>query len=682
MPVSLHSISIQNFRLLHDVTFSTHELATVIVGRNNSGKSSVRELLKRFFSVDRNSTFPVEDFSFLSHEKFLKAFNAYRNSDTSENILDLLPGIELRLTFSYDADDMSFGALSGLVVDLDENCSTAIAVIRFSLLEDKLADFFASIDHSTKSGITLSTVMQGVREALSRCYATKIYAEDPTNADNTREIDRNTLGKIIDIRFIDANRALNEETTKDKGDLAKVLMALFDTGQSDLGDPTDKELVSKINSAMENIQQQIHDEVAQHLEGLLPSLEIFGYPNLPKETRIRTETRLDAKVLLEKDHTKVRYEGVNGIQLPEAYNGLGTRNLILILFRLHEYFRSYQSSQFPPCVQLVSIEEPEAHLHSQMQAVFIKQLTKLKEHFSTILSPTDDQKWPVQFIISTHSPHIANAASFSQVRYFLAKSTGNRSTITKDLSELGGPSGERESFLHNYLTLTRCDLFFADKIILIEGTAERFLVPEMMKRIDISDDGMSLPLSSQYISMIEVGGAHAKRFFNLVRFLDLPTLIITDIDTVKSKKIEKGKTVYVKSLVLEGERTANSTLKEWYKNDKITPKELLEKSESDKIEGLIRISYQVPEDKTSPCGRSLEEAFILANLPVFQNELATTTPTEKDVSELAQQQKKSEFALSFSIGVERPSCWTTPRYIAEGLCWLKNVGEDQNVLRS
>ncbi len=176
--------------------------------------------------------------------------------------------------------------------------------------------------------------------------------------------------------------------------------------------------------------------------------------------------------------------------LPETYNGLGVRNLVYMLLQLLRFFREFQAAPTSAGVHLIFIEEPEAHLHPQMQEVFIRQLDQIISAFVSQLN--ENRPWPVQFIVSTHSPHMANEARFEAMRYFLSVPDGDgmRRSVVKDLRRgMGGaPEPDRE-FLHQYLTLTRCDLFFADKAVLIEGTAERILLPAMIRKTDAAAVG-------------------------------------------------------------------------------------------------------------------------------------------------------------------------------------------------
>ena len=96
-----------------------------------------------------------------------------------------------------------------------------------------------------------------------------------------------------------------------------------------------------LEKAIDEIQAGMDGGFNKQLQDLLPAFTLFGYPGL-SDPRLLTETTLDVERLL-KDHTRVHYAGVNGINLPEAYNGLGVRNLVFILFKLYEFFKSFKS---------------------------------------------------------------------------------------------------------------------------------------------------------------------------------------------------------------------------------------------------------------------------------------------------------------------------------------------------
>jgi len=231
---------------------------------------------------------------------------------------------------------------------------------------------------------------------------------------------------------------------------------------------------------------------------------------------------------------------------------------------------------------------------------------------------------------------------------------------------------EDRNFLHQYMTLTKCDLYFADKAILVEGTTERILMPRICQ---IVDEGVApeSKLARQYLTTVEVGGAYAHIFYPLLDFLELKTLIITDIDAVKLVETEKKKNRWVKCPLSEGTRTSNAAIKAWFKvgeeeennEEPISLENLTAKTEEDKQRGYLRITYQIPEQDSAACARSYEDALILANPERF--EFDGNADPAIEAWEIAQDLSKTETALRFAI---KEVDWVVPRYIREGLTWL------------
>lgn len=669
----IEKVEIANFRLLSDIELrlshpesgtGQDNRTTVIVGANNTGKTSLAEIFRRFA---KKLTFRLEDFSNASYGLFCDAFMLYMERKSDAEVRALIPSIELRITLSYDNALQEYGPLAPFVVDLDDATTTAVVVARFELDEGNIERLFEGFTPDGElDELEKGRLLRLLSDRIPRFFKHTLLAEDPTDGSNVRRFKEwAPFDELFSIRFINAQRGLDDITTRDSDVLAKILERLFLAADRSDAESASNKAAEELKAAVADVQRSLNDRFNEQVHDLMPTFGKFGYPGLGGPG-IEVETTLEASRLL--GATKVRYKGYQGVPLPESYNGLGTRNLIFVLIQLLEFYREFIVRGEQPGVQLVFIEEPEAHLHPQVQEVFIRHLNKLGALFVQL--DKGGPRWPVQFVVSTHSSHIANEASFRAIRYFHASSVKERPavrcTTVKDLSEgLGGVSEEDEKFLHQYLTLTRADLFFADKAILIEGTAERLLMPKMIEKFDA--DSSSGGLTSQYLTFLEVGGAFAHKFFPLLDFLGLPSLVVTDIDAVRPN--DKGRKE--SCAVHKSTATSNSTIKQWFGDRDVTPISLIGINTSDPClvaeSGRRRLAYQVSDREDLACGRTFEDAFVLANPERFMIDSQAVEAVEEEAARLAGEQKKAEFALRFATDEES---WKTPRYILEGLRWL------------
>jgi len=656
----IHKVAIKNFRLLANVELALERESTVIVGRNNSGKTSTAEIIRRFL-IEANPTFQIEDFSSASYDGFCEALKAKNEGKDDVEIRHLIPYIELKLFFRYD-NSLPLGPLSEFVIDLDPASDEALVVVRYELKDGGIEAFFEGQPDTplTSESETRFEFFRTLRERIPAQFETHLWAEDPSDTSNRKTIPHAALRPLLKTGFINAQRGLDDETYRETDVLAKVLESLFTTALSPTAGAEDKAIAEELQDAIRSIQAGIDTDFNGKLKKLLPTFKEFGYPGLGGP-EIQTETTLDVKRLLS-NHTKVRYAGCSGVQLPESYNGLGARNLIFILLQLVGFYKSYRADPKAAGVHLVFIEEPEAHLHPQMQEVFIRQLSFIADKLNK--QQPGDSPWPVQFVVSTHSSHIANEAGFESIRYFLATqpdaTTGVRQAKIKDFRQgLKKTKSEDKKFLHQYLTLTRCDLFFADKAVLVEGLSERLMLPTIIKKLEDSDPNV-VKLSIQYTTVMEVGGAYAHIFFELLDFLELRSLVITDIDSVKTAG-------GAACAVHEGKATSNACLNSWFNGSDLSIKGLLAKTEAEKLCNKRRIAFQHPETANGPCGRTFEDAFILANEVIFGLTGDTSIEKELNARDLADKVKKSEFALKYAI---KETDWVSPGYLEEGIKWL------------
>ena len=138
----IHKVIIRNFRLLADAELVLEDQTTLIVGRNNSGKTSLSEAIRRFL-VDQNPRFQIEDFSIASYDGFCEALKAKNAGQQDDEIRALIPSIELRLLFRYNPQQPELGALSDFVIDLDPDCNEALVVARYELRDGAIQSLFA-----------------------------------------------------------------------------------------------------------------------------------------------------------------------------------------------------------------------------------------------------------------------------------------------------------------------------------------------------------------------------------------------------------------------------------------------------------------------------------------------------------------------------------------------------------
>jgi hypothetical protein len=340
-----------------------------------------------------------------------------------------------------------------------------------------------------------------------------------------------------------------------------------------------------------------------------------------------------------------------------------------------------------PLCQLIFIEEPEVHLHAQVQQTFV---TNIWSVIKQSAKDSGEEGLVPQLLITTHSSHILDAVDFSKVRYFrrchLKGEAGPAGILNaSEVRSLGSfsPDGENPdgtkvsapealAFLQRYLRLTHCDLFFADGAILVEGAVEKLLLPTMIER-------KASALRSTYLSILEVGGAYAHRFEGLLAFLRIPYLVVTDLDSVTPTG--RPKTCRADTA---GARSSNATLKKFCGLN--TVEELVgltldKRSDAKKdrcltYQGDVAVSDGGNTLQLRP--RTLEEAIAYENFAMLR---AGTMSIGIDIPATLEDAyqaiydhirsdvfKKTDFAMSILAG---SSAWETPGYIADGLGWLE-----------
>jgi predicted ATP-dependent endonuclease of OLD family len=535
-------------------------------------------------------------------------------------------------------------------MDLDPDRRDALIRFQFSVREPE--KLFATFERQ-KDNFNHS-VVGFIKKCYGDFYSTRVWAVDSQDNDYAIEIEKlSDLNAVFLSGFIYAQRQLDDQYADNYKRLSKGFESFYKLNK-DIKEAD----IKRIEESLQSVSINLDEQYESLFKSLFTDLSKFGVEQGINLQKLAIRSIFDADKIL-KGNTHLFYQhGVSADSLlPESYNGLGYSNLIYIILQFISFYEEYDKRKPRPAFQVLFVEEPEAHLHPQMQYIFIK---NIKEFIDA------KTNWHVQVIITTHSSHIIAESGFDNIRYF--DNTAHHLEV-KNLSEFRirednkDPDGMR--FLKQYMALNRCDMFFADKIIMIEGTVERLLLPLMINKVQPS-------LLTKYVSIIEVGGAYAHLFKDLLCFLNVKTLIITDLDSICSAD---GKACKV-SL---GHKTSNAVLKSW-----LPQKELLADlqtcSESDKIEGKIRVAYQVLEETANECARSFEDAFLVRNAHILYGSTdGHVLPkllkqcTEADIRTQAYEiAQKIDSKTAFAFDLMMLTNWEVPTYIKEGLTWLAN----------
>jgi predicted ATP-dependent endonuclease of OLD family len=529
----------------------------------------------------------------------------------------------------------------------------------------------------------------------------------------SRQIEGDPLNGLIRVHDIPAQRGFGEEQSGQEDDdasasaagsrLSDQLRSYYSKHLDPTKGPDPKDLGAL--QAIEAAQDAFDERLTESFKDAFTEVEGMGYPGVT-DPRPRVSTRLkaidglnhSAAISFEVDMVAESGVATPVLRLPEANNGLGYQNLISMIFRLMSFRDAWMrvgkaskgatiTSTAP--LHLVLVEEPEAHLHAQVQQVFIKKAYAVLRAHEDL---GESKKLRTQLVVSTHSSHVAHETSFSCLRYFRRLPAGMVAKVPVstviNLSEVFGPGSETERFVTRYLRAQHADLFFADAIILVEGPAERMLVPNFIRaHYD--------KLNQCYITLLEIGGSHAHRLKPLIDHLGLLTLIITDLDTLDgagNASVQPSKGARQKS--------NNATLRTWVPgfDDVDALMDAEAKAKTLRVEGdplfAVRAAYQTPlsvkapgvEESEMAFPYTFEDALVFENLALFSTLEGTglvrkfrdaitaggsVTTIGNRMYDALKSGKKAEFALDV-LEIESFDDIVVPSYIAEGLEWLLN----------
>jgi putative ATP-dependent endonuclease of the OLD family len=542
--------------------------------------------------------------------------------------------------------------LNPFFLSLDSENRNLSLLFKYEINEDKIGDFLLKLNNKDN----LKDIFNEFKEFFEiNCFSIEKEKVDKCKIEDIR--------KLINFKYIRASRGITEQNSNNISCLAR------DYYEATNKEKEKKQKFEQLEQIIKETNKKLTGEYKTFFKDFFNSMESFNFKDLKEKNNLTIKSDAEYDSLIT-NNSKIFYQNGDGdIEIPEGHNGLGYTNLLFLCLKIKSFCDEFRNEE--KSINLLFIEEPEAHMHPQMQYTFIK-------HIKDFIK-SESKNINIQLIITTHSPYIISEAKFTDLKYFNIDI--DKELKVKNCSELETSDKLNIKFVKKYLTLHKYEMFFADYIILVEGTTEKILLPYFMNQINKD-------LFNKNISIIEIGGAYAHKFKKFIEFLNIKTLIITDIDY----KTESEKTIANYEDVKNSE-TTNQTLIE------VTGKKIINDILEDITKNKDKI-WMISTQTTNNglLARSFEEAFIECNYNFFKENYTNFSTFKTDKKECLkdkitkifkeEQQKfldtdisiiknnidsKIDFALDILFYInEDTSNIIVPKYLDEGIKWLMN----------
>ena len=392
----IKSIQIQNFRKLHSCQIDFSEKETIFVGANNSGKTTAMDAIITFL---KTKSFKTQDFT-LSNWKNLNEIGTdwiktteLKEEQKSVKLLEpYLPILDLWI----QVDNSELHYVSHIIPTLDWNGGLLGVRLRFEpkdmdeLIQEFLSHYNKSNKLSQEKGkdfkLWPKSFWDFCERKLNTHFTIRTYLLDPERpnekqelAENNIAVDGDVLKGLVKIDVINAQRGFsdaNSEVTDNNKNLSSQLRKYYNEHLDPELEPNEEDF-----DALESIDKAkntFNENLNKRFKPSLLELEDLNYPGFGNP-KIQLSTDVSTSDGLQHE-SAVKYLIDKELSLPEKYNGLGYQNLISIIYKLilfrDKWMRvgknAITEEDIIEPLHLVLIEEPEAHLHAQVQQVFIK----------------------------------------------------------------------------------------------------------------------------------------------------------------------------------------------------------------------------------------------------------------------------------------------------------------------
>lgn len=481
----IKEINILNFRSFKEALIPFHEGVNVIIGHNNTGKSNLLRAMGLVLSYSNGHRLGTSDL--------------FYETDVAE-LQRQSPRIQITLVLRRSADENLDSADMALFANMmTDPALSEEAELRY---EFKLDD---SQEKNYKADVANAITAKEIWKIIEQDYI-RLYKSSRSGGNQAAGININeTLGQI-DFQFLDAIRDVSHDLYAGYNPLLRDVLNFFiDYSVKNDVTKTENEIKEQLKALRDDFVQQSRPLMQTLQDRLQDGKNVFlKYALDTGATFNGAEPDFDGTVTENEMFSVLRMfiKYAVGIEVPATYNGLGYNNLIymsLLLAKMQADGSIAYMKRNAKVLSFLAVEECEAHLHPAMQYKFLKFLqdNNLNGHVR-------------QIFMTSHSTQIASAVKLDDLICLTSPALGQINVgypraIYKEESSNDMVS---KQYVQRFLDATKADMFFANRLIFVEGIAEELLLPVFARYLNKN-------LTDEHVLVVNMGGRYFNHFLKL-----------------------------------------------------------------------------------------------------------------------------------------------------------------------
>lgn len=507
----IKEIKISNFRNFKDASIPFHEGVNVIIGHNNTGKSNLLRAMGLVLGYSNGHRLGTSDLFYETDVAMLQQQS---------------PRIQITLVLRRSEDEAldsaEMGLFSSMMID---SALSEEAELRY---EFKLTD---AQEDNYKADVANANTAKEIWKIIDHDYI-RLYRSSRSGGNQAAGISVNDALGQIDFQFLDAIRDVSHDLYAGYNPLLRDVLNFFI-------DYSVKNDVTKTEDEIKEQLKALRDDFVQQSRPLMQTLQnrlqdgknvFLKYALDTGATFNGAEPDFDGTVTENEMFSVLRMfiKYAVGIEVPATYNGLGYNNLIymsLLLAKMQADGNIAYMKRNAKVLSFLAVEECEAHLHPAMQYKFLK-----------FLQDNNSNGHVRQIFMTSHSTQIASAVKLDDLICLTSPALGQinvgyprviyREECPDDMAS--------KQYVQRFLDATKADMFFANRLIFVEGIAEELLLPVFARYL-------GKDLTDEHVLVVNMGGRYFKHFLKLFdtnnqNTINKKIVCLTDIDPCRKKK--------------------------------------------------------------------------------------------------------------------------------------------------